>query len=94
MLLIQIQYSNTFIRKVWDAVRNISGKYKKSPTVHLKTGDVAETLAKTFEKNSSSNNYSNELQQHKCKAEKEHINLTSTNDEDYNFLFSIDDLIY
>jgi hypothetical protein len=71
-------------RKVWDAVRNISGKYRKSPTVHLKTGDgqyaktktdIAETLAKTFEKNSSSSNYSNKFQQHKCKAEKEHIIL-------------------
>jgi hypothetical protein len=51
-------------------------------------------LAKRFEKNSSSKNYSNEFQQHKCKAEKEHINFTSTNDKDYNSLFFIDDLIY
>jgi hypothetical protein len=51
-------------------------------------------LAKTFDKNSSSKNHSNKFQQHKCKAEKEHINFTSTNDEDYNSLFSIDDLIY
>jgi hypothetical protein len=51
-------------------------------------------LAKTFEKNSSSNNYSNEFQQHKCKAEKESVNFTSRKDEDYNSLFSIDDLIY
>jgi hypothetical protein len=95
-------YSNTPIRKVCDAVRNKCCKYEKSTTVNLKTGDgqyaktkrdIAETLAQTFEKNSSSNNYSNEFQQHKCKAEKEHINFTSTNDEDYNSLVSIDDLI-
>jgi hypothetical protein len=59
----------------------------KSPTVHLKTGDgqyaktktdIAETLAKTFCKNFSSNNYSNDFQQHKSKAEKEHINFQQT----------------
>jgi hypothetical protein len=51
-------------------------------------------LAKTFEKISSSKSYSNEFQQHKCTAEKEHVKFTSTNDEKYNSLFSIDDLIY
>jgi hypothetical protein len=51
-------------------------------------------ILQAYEKNSSSNNYSNKFQQHQCKAEKEHINFTSTIDEDYNSIFSIDDLVY
>ena len=90
--------SNTPITRVWDAIRKISGKRKKQPTLHLKNkngqeaktkNDIAELLAETFSNNSSSKNYSNEFLQHKSKAERDHINFTSSNDEEYNSYFQL-----
>jgi potassium voltage-gated channel Eag-related subfamily H protein 8 len=95
--------SNAPVGKVWDAVRKMGGKYEKGPTVHMEAGDgqcagtetdIAGTLAEAFEGGSSSGSYSDEFQQHKGKAEKEHISFASANDEDCNSLFSIDDFFY
>ena len=94
--------SNTSIKKVWDAIRKISGKHKKQPTFHLNRNsgdtaktpkDIADTLADTFANNSSSSHYSKEFQDHKSKIEKHNINFKSKNEEEYNSLFTIDDLI-
>ena len=49
-------------------------------------------MADTFERNSSSKNYTNEFQTFKTQAEKENINFKSNNNEEYNTLFTIEDL--
>ena len=58
--------SSSKSKKVWDMIRKISGKNTSSPIKHLSKNhikatnkkDIADLLAKTFSKNSSSTNYS------------------------------------
>ena len=92
---------NTPVKKVWDAVRKISGKEFNSSISYLKKADeskctervdIANTLAAEFAKNSSSGNYSDKFQRHKQLAEKEKLNFGSTNREHYNSLFSLVEL--
>ena len=82
-------------------VRKISNKHKSSTVNHLKTSnsntitdrkDIADCLAKTFSKNSSSTNYTAQFQQFKKQQEKIKLNFTSNNEEDYNTPFSLDEL--
>ena len=71
-------------------IRKISGKNTSSPIKHLSKNqttnkkDIADLLAKTFSKNSSSTNYSKPFQNIKRNAEKTKLNFKSNNLEDYN----------
>ena len=84
-------------------IRKISGKNKSSPINHLSKNhvkarnkkDIADLLAKTFSTNSSSDNYNEQFQNIKKKAEKTKLNFKSNNLEDYNqpFLSELTDSI-
>ena len=81
-------------------IRKISGKNKSSPINHLSKNhvkatnkkDIADLLAKTFSTNSSSDNYNEQFQNIKKKAEKTKLNFKSNNLEDYNQPFSLSEL--
>ena len=81
-------------------IRKISGKKTSSPIKHLSKNhikatnkkDIADLLAKTFSKNSSSTNYSKPFQNIKKNAEKSKLNFKSNNLEDYNQPFSLSEL--
>ena len=92
--------SSSGSKKVWDMIRKISGKNTSSPIKHLSKNhikatnkkDIADLLAKTFSKNSSSTNYSKQFQNIKKNAEKTKLNFKSNNLEDYNQPFSLSEL--
>ena len=92
--------SSSKSKKVWDMIRKISGKNTSSPIKHLSKNhikatnkkDIADLLAKTFSKNSSSTNYSKPFQNIKKNAEKSKLNFKSNNLEDYNQPFSLSEL--
>ena len=93
--------SRSSVKKVWDMIRKISGKQKAPIIKHLNKPnsdtitdkkDIADCLAKTFSKHSSSENYSREFQKYKCQQEKQKLNFLSNNDEKYNMHFSIEEL--
>ena len=90
----------TSIKSVWNMIRKINGK-SVSTVNHLKkengqtvTGkkQLADTLAETFSKNSSSSNYANPFQNIKKQKEKKKLNFKSNNAETYNQLFSLTEL--
>ncbi|KAJ8018007.1 hypothetical protein HOLleu_44234 [Holothuria leucospilota] len=93
--------SNTPVKKAWDMVRKSSGKQISSSVLHVSKPDgskctetayVANLLADEFESNSSSNHYSQAFQKFLYTAEKQKVNFTSDNSEDYNSLFNITEL--
>ena len=75
--------SRSSIKKVWNMIRKIKGKNSSSvnhlqkPNLSTATDkvDIANTLAETFSKNSSSANYSQQFQRVKQKQEKTKLNL-------------------
>jgi len=81
--------SRSSIKNVWDTIRKISGKRKLNPFRHLKLNnnnfsskrDIANVLAETFSKSSSSSNYSKTFQKLKSQKEKSRLNFTSNNSE-------------
>ena len=81
-------------------IGRIKGKGSKSTIKHLKvngdllTGksDIANTLASTISKNSSSSNYVPAFQRYQKVQEKQPLNFKSDNGEDYNEHFSISEL--
>ena len=94
--------SRTPSKKVWNMVRKITGKNIPSHLLHLKdaTGklitdkeDIASTIGATFEKNSSSVNYSDDFQSVKRSEEGKPLNF-KTNDRSlpYNKRFKLRDL--
>ena len=92
--------SSSKSKKVSDMIRKISGKNTSSPIKHLSKNhvkatnkkDIADLLANTFSKNSSSTNYSKPFQNIKKNAEKTKLNFKSNNLEDYNQPFSLSEL--
>ena len=93
------------IKKVWDMVRKISGKFKAASHQHLNTNfnggaetkattnkDIADTLGNAFSQSSSNRNYSEEFQQYQKHQEKIKLNFKSLNNEEYN-PFDLDELI-
>ena len=81
-------------------IHKISGKNKSSPINHLSKNhvkatnkkDIADLLAKTFSTNSSSDNYNEQFQNIKKKAEKTKLNFKSNTLKDYNQPFSLSEL--
>ena len=93
--------SRTPMHKVWNMIQKLKGKHTKSNIKHLKNhnGDtlttkheIAEELASTFAQNSSSTNYTPEFQRFKMSKEKQHLNFSSNNTEEYNEPFTFDEL--
>ena len=91
-------------KKVWDMVRKISGKSKSATYHHLNYNfnnanetastkqDIADTLASQFCSNSSTSHYSEEFQKYKKEQEKTKLNFKSSNNEEYNSPFNLDEL--
>ena len=91
--------SRTSSKKVWDMIRKINSKCS-SPINHLNVNnkeldtprDIADALASTFAKKSSSENYSEQFQRNKAKEEKKKLSFKSNNTEHYNKLFTLKEL--
>ena len=92
--------SRTSIKKVWDMVSKIQGKGKSASIYHLKKNndnstskkDIANTLADSFSKNSSSENYTSKFRNIKNQQEKQKLKFTSDNTENYNSEFLLSEL--
>ena len=93
--------SKTPVKKVWDMIRKVSGKNKKSECVHIKSSDgnkcystkeISNALDESFQKNSSSSNYSQQFQDIKVEKERENPNFQSQNNEKYNLPFRLSEL--
>ena len=78
--------SRTSVKKTWDMVRKISGKNISPTSTHLITPDgreisdkneIANKIARTISKNSSTANYSDQFQRHKATEERKKINFNS-----------------
>ena len=95
----------TPIKKVWDMVRKICGKSKAASHQHLNSNfnggaetkattkkDIADTLGDAFSKNSSNSNYPKEFQNYQKHQEKIKLNFKSSNNEEYNNPFNLDEL--
>ena len=83
--------------KVWDMVRDITGK-KIFPSINqLKKYDnnITEVneIANNIVKNSSTENYSEKFKQHKIKAEHTALNCNTNNMEYYNTPFKMGELV-
>ena len=89
--------SKTKPKTVWKAIRKIKGKKSASSLGHLKVNgkvitdkkQIANLLASTISKNSSSQHYSPKFQAIKKQTEKKPVKFTSDNTEDYNQPFSL-----
>ena len=90
-------------KKVWDMVRKISGKSKSASYHNLNYNfnnanetastnqDIADTLASQCS-NSSTSHYSEEFQKYKKEQEKTKLNFKSSDNEEYNTPFNLDEL--
>ena len=91
--------SRTTTKKTWDMIRKINGK-GQPPLRHLEANntaleaprDIADALAETFCKKSSSANYSEKFQRNKTREEKKKLNFNSSNSEHYNKLLTFKEL--
>ena len=54
--------------------------------------DIADTLASQLRSNSSTNHYSKEFQKYKIEQEKVKLNFKSSNNEEYNIPFNLEEL--
>ena len=89
--------SRSSMKQVWDTIRKINGKKKQNSIRHMKINnnhisskrDIANILADSFSKNSSSSNYSEAFRKLKSQKEKSRLKFTSNNTESYNQLFSL-----
>lgn len=93
--------NRTPIKQVWETVRKITGKNADGNIQHLKTTEdnqvtgqkeISDTLASSFEKNSSYENSSESFLREKEIAEKEPLNFKSNNKEKYNKRFKFREL--
>ncbi|GFY78236.1 putative RNA-directed DNA polymerase from transposon BS [Trichonephila inaurata madagascariensis] len=83
---------STSSKEVWNKIRKLSGKYSASPVSMLVSNgvsintipDIANTLAETFAKTSSCDNYTPTFQALKCREERVKLNFFSSNEESYN----------
>ncbi|GFR15018.1 putative RNA-directed DNA polymerase from transposon BS [Trichonephila clavata] len=83
---------STSSKEVWKKIRKLSGKYSVSPVSMLVCNgvsintipEIANTLAKTFTKMSSCDNYTPTFQALKRREERMKLNFSSSNEEGYN----------
>jgi potassium voltage-gated channel Eag-related subfamily H protein 8 len=92
--------SHTSINKVWNVIKKIKGKNTNKRFNHLKVNnttitdatDISNTIANSISKNSSTENMPAKFITVKNREERKSLNFTSGNLENYNKLFSIDEL--
>ncbi|GFQ78429.1 putative RNA-directed DNA polymerase from transposon X-element [Trichonephila clavata] len=83
---------STSNKEVWNKIRKLSGKYSASPVSMLVSNgvyiniipEIANTLAETFAKTSSCDNYTPAIQALKRREERRKLNFSSSNKEGYN----------
>ncbi|GFT09340.1 putative rna-directed dna polymerase from mobile element jockey-like protein [Trichonephila clavipes] len=83
---------STSSKEVWNKIRKLSGKYSASPVSMLVSNgvsvntipDIANTLAETFAKTSSCDNYTPTFQALKRREERVKLNFSSSNEDSYN----------
>lgn len=90
------------VKKTWQMIRKISGKNSSPPLYYLRDSqsntivkdplDISNVLGQEFSKNSSSSHYSEQFQQLKIQSEKSNLNFSSKNLENYNSLFTMEEL--
>jgi len=86
---------------VWNLVNKIAGKRSPAEVHQLVVDDneissvehIADTLAKSFSETSSDKHYSDSFQIYKEQAERQQIKFNSDNKENYNLLFSMEELL-
>ena len=89
--------SRSSLKKTWDMIRKINGKSSSLNVGHMNVGDdvitskadIADVLADTFAKKSSSSNYSTLFQKFKDTKEKTKLDFKSNNNDQYNKDFTI-----
>ena len=94
--------SRTPLNQVWDKIRRIKGSGSPSCTQHLRHNNqlitdtlaIAETIANTFEENSSSIKSPPAFLPIKRQEESIHLNFRSNNAEGYNRPFIMEELKY
>ena len=92
--------SRSSVKKTWEMVHRIEGKNSSITVTHLNSAgtekttkkDIANALADTFSKKSSSTNYSETFQKFKEQREKTRLNFKTNNTESYNRAFSMKEL--
>ena len=92
--------TRTSVKQTWDMVQKISGKFSSPPVKYLdmdqgkpsSTKEIANALGATFANNSSSNKCTEKFKRFKEQMEKKRYNFTSSNDEDYNLQFTMDEV--
>ena len=92
--------SRSSVKKTWDMIRKINGKNSSLNVRHMNVGDdvvtskadIADVLADTFAKKSSSSNYSTSFKKFKDTKEKTKLNFKSNNNEQYNKDFTLKEL--
>lgn len=92
--------TRTPMKKIWDMVRKITGKYGSVPIHHLKQDnnvidniqDIANTIGSTLSYNSSSDHYTKPFQRYKSEKERHPVKFNSDNSETYNKLFTMQEL--
>jgi hypothetical protein len=92
--------SNTPMKKVWEMVKLISGKWQPSTIHHLLLNDkkmehpkdIANTLSSAISFNSSHEHYSKSFEKSGVQQEKRPLNFNSDNSEYHNQLFSLSEL--
>ncbi|GFR19628.1 putative RNA-directed DNA polymerase from transposon BS [Trichonephila clavata] len=83
---------STSSKEVWNKIRKLSGKYSASPVSMLVSNgvsintipEISNTLAETFAKTSSCDNYTPAFQALKRREERVKLNFSFTNEEGYN----------
>ncbi|GFT42945.1 uncharacterized protein TNCV_1615151 [Trichonephila clavipes] len=91
---------STSSKEVWNKICKLSGKYSASPVSMLVSNgvsvntipDIANTLAETFAKTSSCDNYTPAFQALKRREERVKLNFFSSNEEGYNSPLTLHEL--
>ena len=94
--------SRTPPKKIWNMISKITGKNIPSHVLHLKDKssgelitnkkDIATKIGSTFQKNSSSSNYSDDFKNIKKKEESKELNFSTKEKLPYNRKFKLRDL--
>ena len=88
------------MNKIWNMINRIKGRKNSATVKHLSVNDkiitdkveIANTLGEQLAFNSSSNQCADRFLKHKHTDEQKKIYFSSSNDEFYNKVFSIDEL--
>ena len=80
------------VRKITEAFRQSNSAFKVNNVEVSDFPDTANTIAQTFSNNSSPENYSNKFQSFHRQAENQQLKFKSSNYENYNNAFCLDEL--